>query len=326
MRSTMRLACLAFSISVLASLAASAVAQQYPAKPVLVIVPLAAASASDVAVRTLTERLSTALKQQFVVENQPGAAGLIGTERAAKATPDGYTLTALNSSIMTMLPAIHPKIGYDPLSSFTPVTMLVTIPTSLIVHPTVPVKSVKELIALAKAQPGQLLYSSGGVGSPQHVAMEMFKSSTGTNIVHVPYKGAVPATTDLMGGHVHTMFNGLAFPLPHVKAGKLRALATTGAKRSALLPDVPTVQEAGVPGYVFEQWLALFAPARTPPETVARLNTEAVKILSAPEVRDLLLKSALDAQGGPPENVTKALKDDLPKMAKIIKQLGIKPE
>ena len=303
-----------------------AVAQQYPAKPVLVIVPLAAASASDVAVRTLTERLSTALKQQFVVENQPGAAGLIGTERAAKATPDGYTLSALNSSIMTMLPAIHPKVGYDPLSSFTPITMLVTIPTGLIVHPTVPVKSVKELIVLAKTQPGQLLYSSGGVGSPQHVAMEMFKSSAGVNIVHVPYKGAVPATTDLMGGHVHVMFNGLAFPLPHVKSGKLRALATTGAKRSALLPDVPTVQEAGVAGYVFEQWLALFAPARTPPEIVARLNAEAVKILSSHEVRDLLLKNALDAQGGLPENVTKTLKDDLPKMAKIIKQLGIKPE
>ena len=303
-----------------------AVAQQYPVKPVLVIVPLAAASASDVAVRTLMERLSSALKQQFVVENQPGAAGLIGTERAAKATADGYTLTALNSSIMTMLPAIHAKIGYDPLSSFTPITMLVTIPTGLIVHPTVPVKSVKELIALAKTQPGQLLYSSGGVGSPQHVAMEMFKSSAGVNIVHVPYKGAVPATTDLMGGHVHAMFNGLAFPLPHVRAGKLRALATTGAKRSALLPDVPTVQEAGVPGYVFEQWLALFAPARTPPELVARLNSEAVKILASPEVRDLLLKSALDAQGGPPENVMKALRDDLPKMAKIIKQLGIKPE
>lgn len=301
-------------------------AQQYPARPVLVIVPLAAASASDVAVRTLTERLSTALKQQFVVENQPGAAGLIGTERAAKATADGYTLSALNSSIMTMLPAIHSKVGYDPLSSFTPITMLVTIPTGLIAHPTVPVHSVKELIALARKQPGQLLYSSGGVGSPQHVAMEMFKSSAGANIVHVPYKGAVPATTDLMGGHVHVMFNGLAFPLPHVKAGKLRALATTGAKRSALLPDVPTVQEAGVPGYVFEQWLALFAPARTPSEIVTRLNTEAGKILSSPEVRDLLLKNALDAQGGPAENVTRALKDDLPKMAKIIKQLGIKPE
>ena len=308
------------------ALAAPAWAQQYPAKPVLVIVPLAAASASDVAVRTVTERLSTALKQQVVVENQAGAAGLIGTERAAKAPPDGYTLTALNSSIMTMLPAIHPKIGYDPLSSFTPITMLVTIPTGLIVHPTVPVKTVKELIALAKKQPKQLLYSSGGVGSPQHVAMEMFKGSAGIDIVHVPYKGAVPATTDLIGGHVHVMFNGLAFPLPHVRTGKLRALATTGAKRSALLPDVPTVEEAGVAGYVFEQWLALFAPARTPPEIVARLNAEAVKILASPEVRDLLLKNALDAQGGPPENVTKALKDDLPKMGRIIRQLGIKPE
>ena len=318
------LSVLLLTVSVLAP--GPAAAQQYPAKPVLVLVPLAAGSASDVAVRTLTERLSSALRQQFVVENQPGAAGLIGTERAAKAPADGYTIAALNSSITTMLPAIHSKVGYDPLSSFSPITMLVTIPTGLIVHPTVPARSVKELIALSKAQPRQLLYSSGGVGSPQHVAMEIFKSSAGVDIVHVPYKGAVPATTDLMGGHVHVMFNGLAFPLPHIKTGKLRALATTGAKRSALLPDVPTVQEGGVPGYVFEQWLALFAPARTPPEIVARLNSEAVKILASPDVRDLLLKSALDAQGGPPENVTQALKDDLPKMAKIIRQLGIKPE
>ena len=303
----------------------AASAQTYPAKSILVIVPLAAASGSDVAVRTLTERLSPALKQPVVVENQPGAAGLIGTERAAKAAPDGYTLAALNSSIMTMIPAIHEKIGYDPLKSFVPITMLVSIPTVLIVHPSLPVKSVKELIAFAKARPGQLLYSSGGVGSPQHLAMEMFKDATGVNILHVPYKGAVPATIDVIGGHVQVMLTGLTFPLPHVRSGKLRALAMTDPKRSALLPEVPTVKETGV-SYVFEQWLGLFAPARTPPEIVSRLNAEVVKLLASPDVRDLLLKQALEPQGGSPENVTKVLREDMPKMNKIIKQLGIKPE
>ncbi|MGH8617123.1 MAG: Bug family tripartite tricarboxylate transporter substrate binding protein [Burkholderiales bacterium] len=300
--------------------------QTYPTKPILLILPLAAASGSDVAVRTLTERLSQVLKQQIVVENQPGAAGLIGAERAGKAAPDGYTLTALNSAIMTSLPNIYEKPGYDPFKSFTPVTMLASIPTVLIVHPSLPVKSVKELTALAKARPGQLLFSSGGVGSPQHLAMEMYKNMAGIDLLHVPYKGAVPASLDLVGGHVQVMLNGLSFPLPHIKSGRLRALAMAGGKRSELLPDIPTMQEAGVKGYVYEQWVALLAPARTPPEIISRLNTEAVKILKSQEVRDILAQQALEAQGSTPEEVTKTLTADFPRMAKVIKQVGIKPE
>jgi len=303
-----------------------ALAQHYPTKPILIILPLGAGSASDVAVRTLAERLSTSFKQQIIVENQPGAAGLIGTERAGKASPDGYTLTALNSSIMTTLPHVYAKVGYDPIKTFAPISLLVTIPTVLIVHPSLPAKSVKELIALGKLRPGQIMYSSGGIGSPQHLSMEIFKRVAGIDILHVPYKGAPAATLDVVGGHVQTMFNGLSSPLPHIKSGRLRALAMAGAKRSALLPDIPTVQEAGVPGYVYEQWLALLAPASTPPEIISRLNNETMRIMALPDVKILLTQQALDVQGTGPDEVTKAVNSDFPRMAKIIHQLGIKPE
>jgi tripartite-type tricarboxylate transporter receptor subunit TctC len=298
----------------------------YPTKPIQLILPLGAGSASDVAVRMLTERLSTALKQQVVVLNVPGAGGTIGAERAAKSAPDGYTLTALNNSIMTVAPHIYAKVGYDPFKSFTPITMLVTFPTVLVVHPSMPVKSVKELIALAKARPGQILYSSGGVGSPQHLPMAMFTSMAGVDMVHVPHKTAPAALVDVLAGHVQALFTGLSAPLPHLKPGRLRALAMAGSKRSALVPEVPTMQEAGVPGYVFDQWLAFLAPAGTPADIVARLNAESVKILAMPDVRDPLAKQGLDTQGGPPGDVTRAVSTDFPRMQKIIQQAGIKPE
>lgn len=298
----------------------------YPSRPVTVVVPLAAGSAADVALRTLTERLGPALKTAFVIENQPGAAGLPGTARAARAAPDGHTLALLNSSIMTTLPHVYGKVDYDPQKSFAPVTTVASIPTVLVVHPVLPVRSVRELIALAKSRPGQLLYSSGGVGSPQHLAMEMFASMAGIEMTHVPYKGAVPATTDLVGGHVQLMFNGLATPLPHVRSGKLRALAMATGSRSDLLPDLPTVAEAGLPGYQYEQWAGLFAPAGTPAEIVTRLNAEATRILRSPEVRAQLSQLGLEARGGPPEDLARAIRDELPRMARIVKQTGIKPD
>jgi tripartite-type tricarboxylate transporter receptor subunit TctC len=298
----------------------------YPSKPVLLILPLGAGSASDFIVRTLTDRLSTALKQQVVVQNLPGAGGTIGAERGAKAAPDGYTLTALNNSTMTVAPHVYRKVGFDPFKSFTPITMLATFPTILVVHPSMPVKSVKELIALAKARPGQILYSSGGVGSPQHIAMAMFTNLAGVDLVHVPHRTAPGALVDVVAGHVQALFTGLSAPLPHLKPGRLRALAMAGSKRSALVPDVPTMREAGVPGYVFDQWLAFLAPAGTPDDVVNRLNSESVKILAMQNVRDMLTQQSLDPQGGPPEDVTKALSTDFPRMAKIIQQAGIKPE
>jgi tripartite-type tricarboxylate transporter receptor subunit TctC len=298
----------------------------WPARPITVIVPLAAGSAADVSLRVLTERLSSSLKQPFVVENLPGAAGLPGTARAARAVPDGHTLALLNSSIMTTLPHVYAKIDYDPLKSFAPITTVVSIPTVLVVHPSLPVKTVKELVALAKARPEQLLYSSGGVGSPQHLSMAMLGSMAGIRMTHVAYKGAVPATTDLVGGHVQLMFNGLATPLPHIRSGKLRALAMAGARRSDLLPELPTVQEAGVAGYEYEQWAGLFAPAGTPPEIVARLNAESARILKLPEVREKLSQLGLEAQGGSADDLARAVRNELPRMAEIIRQVGIKPE
>lgn len=315
-------ACAAFFAFPLAANAQPA----YPSKPVLLILPLGAGSASDVVVRTLTDRLSTVLKQQFLVQNIPGAGGSIGAERAAKAAPDGYTLTALNNSIMAVAPHIYGKVGYDPFKSFTPITMLATFPTVLVVHPSMPVKSVKELIKLAKAQPGQILYSSGGVGSPQHIAMAMFTNLAGVDLLHVPHKTAPGALVDVVAGNVQALFTGLSAPLPHLKPGRLRALAMAGSKRSALVPEVPTMEEAGVPGYVFDQWLALLAPAGTPADVVNRLHAESVKILSMQNVRDMLTQQSLEPQGGPAEDVTRALSGDFPRMAKIIKQAGIKPE
>jgi tripartite-type tricarboxylate transporter receptor subunit TctC len=299
---------------------------EYPSKTVMLILPLGAGSASDFAVRTLTDRLSTALKQQVVVQNLPGAGGTIGAERAAKAAPDGYTLTALNNSIMTVAPHIYGKVGFDPFKSFTPITMLATFPTVCVVHPSMPVKSVKQLITLAKARPGQILYSSGGVGSPQHIAMAMFTTLAGVDLVHVPHRTAPGALVDVVAGHVQALCTALAATQPLLKSGRLRGLAMAGSKRSAAVPDIPTMQEAGVPGYVFDQWLALLAPAGTPAEIVNRLNAESVKIFAMQDVRDMLTNRSLDPQGGPPGDVAKALSSDFPRMEKIIRQAGIKPE
>jgi tripartite-type tricarboxylate transporter receptor subunit TctC len=298
----------------------------YPARPVTIVIPLAAGSAADVALRALAERLGPALKASFVIENQPGAAGLPGTARAARAAPDGHTLALLNSSIMTTLPHVYGKVDYDPQKSFAPITTVVSIPTVLVTHPVLPVKSVGDLIALAKSRPGQLLYSSGGVGSPQHLAMEMFASMAGIELTHVPYKGAVPATTDLVGGHVQLMFNGLATPLPHVRSGKLRAIAMATASRSDLLPDLPTVAESGLKGYQYEQWAGLFAPTGTPAEIIARINSEATRILRSPEVRTQLSQLGLEARGGPPEDLSRAIRDELPRMGQIVRRIGIKPD
>jgi tripartite-type tricarboxylate transporter receptor subunit TctC len=315
----------ALATSVALALPGTAHAQPaYPTKPIQLILPLGAGSTSDFIVRTLTDRLSTALKQQILVMNLPGAGGTIGTERAAKAAPDGYTLTALNNSIVTVAPHIYRNVGYNPFKSFTPITMLATFPTVLVVHPSMPVKSVKELIALAKARPEQILYSSGGVGSPQHLPMAMFTSMAGIDMVHVPHKTAPAALIDVLAGNVQALFTGLSAPLPHLKPGRLRALAMAGTTRSAAVPDVPTMQEAGVPGYAFDQWLALFAPAGTPADILKRLNAESVKILAMPNVRDALTQRSLEPQGGPPDDVTRALSTDYPRMAKIIEQAGIK--
>lgn len=296
---------------------------KYPNRSIQVICPLQAASPSDVAVRAMCDRMAANIGVAMPIENQPGAAGLIGTERVARAAPDGYLLGAFNNSIMTMLPNMYAKVAYDPFKSFEPISMLASIPTLLIVHSSVPVKNVKELVDYSKAHPGQLNYSSGGSGSPQHLAMEMFKSMTGANLVHVPYKGATQATMDTVAGQTQAMFIGVALALPFIKAGKVRALGMAGAQRSVLMPDLPTIAEQGVQGYDYASWIALYAPAGTPRDVVSFLVTEVQKAMADKELREHLLSAGLDPIGGTPEDLVKQTRGDFARMAKVIKEAGV---
>ena len=296
---------------------------KYPNRPIQIICPLQAASPSDVALRAVCEKMTIALGVGMPIENAPGAAGLIGTERVARATPDGYTLGALNNSIMSMLPHMYAKVPYDPFKSFEPISLLASIPTLLIAHADVPVKNVKELVEYSKANPGKLNYATGGAGSPQHLAMEMFKSMTGANITHVPYKGATQATMDVVSGQVHCMFIGVALALPFIKAGKVRALGMAGAVRTALMPELPTIAEQGVTGYDYASWVALYAPAGTPKEIVTLLSTEARKVLAEKGMRERLLAGGLDPVGGTPEELVKQTREDYARMGKVIKEAGV---
>jgi tripartite-type tricarboxylate transporter receptor subunit TctC len=296
---------------------------KYPNRSIQVICPLQAASPSDVAARAVCERMSASLGVGMPIENQPGAAGLIGTERVARAAPDGYLLGALNNSIMTMLPHMYAKVPYDPFRSFEPICMLASIPTLLIVHADVPAKNVRELVEYSKAHAGKLNYSSGGAGSPQHLAMEMFKSMTGANLTHVPYKGATQATLDLVGGQVQAMFIGVALALPFIKAGKVRALGMAGAQRTALMPELPTIAEQGVAGYDYASWIALYAPAGTPKDIVATLGAEARKALADKGLRDTLLAGGLDPIGGTSDELVRQTREDYARMGKVIKDAGV---
>ena len=302
-------------------------AQNYPNKPILLILPLGAGTGSDVAFRLLAEKLSTSLGQQVVVENQPGASGMIGAQRVAKAAADGYTLGGFNNAIMAILPNIQPAVGYDPLRSFEPISMVAAIPTALLVHPSLPVTSVKDLIALAKSRPRQLNYATGGVGSPQHIAAAMLESMAGIQMTHVPYKGAAQATLDLAAGQVQLLFVGLGgTPLSLIRAGKLHALAFSGTQRNAVLPDLPTMQEAGVAGFDFSSWNALFAPANTAKDILARLNTEVINALRLPEVRTRITEQVMDPLGTAPEKVTELVRADSARMIKVIRDNHIQAE
>jgi tripartite-type tricarboxylate transporter receptor subunit TctC len=307
-------------------LAATVNAQTYPAKPILMIVPLQAGSAGDVMMRIVAQKMSENLGQQIVIDNQAGAAGLIGAERIARAVPDGYTIGGMSDSVLNFAPNLYQKVNFDPINNFEPVSMVAAITWVMIVHPSVPAKNVKEFVALAKARPGQLDFSSGGNGSPQHIAMELFKSATATSLVHVPYRGATQAALDVLGGRIPVMFTALSIVLPNIKEGKLRALAITNSKRSTLLPDVPTLSEAGVPGFVFNTWAGIYAPHGTPKPVIERLNTETIKAAGDPSVRERLLGLGMEAGSSTPEQLGAMTRDGLAKMTKLIKGLGIKAE
>ncbi|MGZ5093370.1 MAG: tripartite tricarboxylate transporter substrate binding protein [Burkholderiales bacterium] len=305
--------------------AATEPATAYPTKPIRVIVPQSAGGSTDLAARMVTQRLSDALGQPIVVDNRPGAGSLNGTETVAKAAPDGYTLLAVAASF-TINPSLHEKLPFDPVRDFSAITRLAALPHILVVHPSLAVKSVKELIALAKAKPGELNYASSGVATSTHLATELFKSMTGTDMVQVPFKGGAPGVVGLLSGQVQLYFATISTALPHVKSNKLRALAVTTAKRSIVAPEFPTIAEAGVPGYEHASWIGLLAPARTPIPVISKLHVESVKAIHIPEVKALLLRDGLEPVGDTPSEFSGVVKNEVSKWMKVVKAAGIKPQ
>lgn len=315
-----------WAVVLLSMLTAAAHAQTYPAKPVRVICPFTAGSAIDTLARVLGQKLGDAWGQQVVIDNRIGANGIIGTEAAAKAPADGYTVYLGNISTLAVNPHLYLKLPYDSIKDFAPVTLAATIPVVLVVHPSLPVKSVKELIALAKAHPGQLNYASGGTGSAQHLPMEMLRVDAGINLVHVPYKGLGPAYSDVLGGQVPMMFAGVSNVVPYMKTGRLRVLAIGSPKRSASLPEIPTVAESGLPGFDFDSWTGYLVPAGTPANLVAKLHTDITRTLNVPEVRDKLVSLGFDLVGSTPEAFATLIRNDIARFGKLIKAAGIRAE
>jgi tripartite-type tricarboxylate transporter receptor subunit TctC len=310
----------------LAGVAGASIAQSgYPRKPILMIVPLQAASAVDNAARIVAQRMADNMGQPIVVENQPGAAGLIGAERVAKAAPDGYVIGGFNDSIMTMLPNVHTKMPWDILKDFEPVSLVASMEWALVASPSGSYRNAGDLIEAAKAKPGALNYSSGGSGSPQHVAMEVFKARAGLLMTHVPYRGASAAALDVATGQVDASFSGLPTVYTLIKAGKLRAVGVASAKRSVVLPDVPTVSEF-LPGFEFSSAFSIVVPAGTPKDIVARLNAEVAKAVAAPDVREKLVAQGFSVVASSPEDLYKATRDQLERYSKLFKQVGIKAE
>jgi len=300
----------------------SALAQNYPDRPVRLIVAYPPGGGADIVARILGQQLSDSLGQQIVVDNRGGAAGIIGTETAAKAAPDGYTLVMGTNATHGIFVSLYRKLPYDPIKDFAPVTNVVQVTNIVVLHPAVPARSVKELIALAKSKPGQLNYGSGGSGSNAHLAVELFKIMAGVDIVHLPYKGVAPAVTDLLGGQIQMMISNMPPVLPHVKSGKLRALAVTGTKRSPATPELPTVAEAGVPGYESDLWWGVLAPAGTPKPIVAKLNWEIVKILQVKDVSERLSAMGATPVGDTPEHFAATIRADIVKWAGVVKASG----
>ncbi len=300
--------------------------QAYPNRPIRAIVPIAPGGGTDTTGRLVTTRLGEALGQQIVVDNRAGGGGTIGASIAAKAQPDGYTFLFGSISTHGVNPAIFKKLPYDHIKDFAPVSLIGKVPNVLVVHPSLPVKSVSDLIAYAKANPGKINYGSAGVGSPPHLSMELLKSMAGINVVHIPYKGAGPALAELLGGQTQVMCTSLAGQLPHIKAGRVRALAVTTAKRNPQVPDVPTMIEAGVPGYEVTIWYAVFFPAGVPKPIVARLNSELVKLLNAPDMKERMAQIGVDPAPSTPQELAVFVKSETAKWTKTVQDAGVKLE
>ena len=306
--------------------AAGALAQAWPAKPIRLMVPFPPGGSTDIVARIVAQKLSERLGQSFVIENRGGAGGTLGTATVAKAAPDGYTLTVASTSTHVVAPGVYAKLDYDPVKDFAPVGLMAVSPYLLVVNPSVPAKTLAELIALAKKQPGKLNYASAGIGSTTHLAMEMLKYASKTYMLHIPYNGNGPAGTAVIGGQVEVLFGSLPALLPHAKSGRARALAVGTPKRSPSLPDVPTVAESGYPGFDASLWLAIMAPAGTPQAIIERLNRELVAIVSAADTREAFDKAGAEPLTGTPADLAAMIRDGVPKYAQIIKTAGVKAE
>ena len=314
---------LAYAIAALAATGAHAATPNYPSKPVRFIVPQPAGGTSDILARLLAQKLSDSLGQQVVVDNRAGASGTIGTDLAAKAPADGYTIVFLYTT-HTTTPSLYAKLPYDPINDFAPVSLVTFAPLLLVVHPTVQATSVKDLIALAKAKPGSLNFCSAGNGSGSHLAGELFKVMTGTSLTHVPYRGSPPAITDLLGGQVQLMFAGIVPIDPHVKSGRVRGIAVSSAKRSSAVPQFPTFQEAGLPGFEVVGWYGVLAPAKTPQPILDRLTAELRKIQQTPEFRDRLKAEGAEPVDATPKEFGEFLKRDIARWKPVIAASGAK--
>ena len=313
----------AFALALLA--VTTAHAQSYPSRPIKIVVPYPPGGFNDTLGRTLAAKFTEAWGQPAVVENKPGGNTLIGNDFVAKSPPDGYTLLMV-AFPFSVVPSLFKTMPYNTVNDFAPVILAASSANLLVVNPSLPVKSVGELLALAKSKPGSLSYASTGNGSSNHISMELFKTLAGVDILHVPYKGSAPAVTDLLGGQVQLMFDNTPNVLPHVKAGKLRALGSSRTKRDALTPDVPTIAEAGVPGYDLSVWFGVVAPAGTPKEVVQKLNAEVIKILAMPDVRERFLAQGVEPQGSTPEQFAEHIRSQMAKWGKLVQDAGVKAE
>jgi len=303
-----------------------AAAQGYPSKPVRLVAPFPPGGSTDLLARIVAQKLTEAWGQQVIVENRGGAGGTIGVDYAARSAPDGYTIVMGHIGTFGVNPTLYPRLPYDAIKDFAPITLLAMVPNGLAVHPSLPIRSVKELLAIARARPGQLSYGSGGNGSAAHLAVEYFRLLAKIDLLHIPYKGTGPAIVDLISGQTTMMITGMPALMPHVKTGRLRLLAVGTAKRLSIMPELPTIAEAGVPGYEATQWYGILAPAATPRDIITKLNTEIVKVLRRADVKERLAADGAVTVGNTPEQFGAHIKAEIARWAPVVRASGARPD